>query len=76
MVCTYAHVHKELYAWLIGVTLLKTDDFVAILASIVDSKQTSSVFFAVFDGLVTVTMHSRANNCRCGVFRADDNDNN
>ena len=45
--CTYAHVHeapRELWVWLKGVTKHKTDDFVAIVASIVDSKQNQLSF--------------------------------
>ena len=50
----------------------KTNDFIAIVANIVDYKQNQLSFFAVFDSLVTVTTHSRAYNCRYGDFCADD----
>ena len=46
----------------------KTDDSVAIVASIVDSNQNQ---LAVFDSLVVVTAHLRAYNSRYGDFRAD-----
>ena len=59
---------------MIGMAIHKTDDFVAIIASIVDYKQNQlSFFFAVFSSLVVVTAHSRAYNYRCGDFCADNN---
>ena len=48
--------------WSIGVIKHKTNNFVSIVASIVDSKSTTSSVFAVFDSSIVVIMHSHTYN--------------